>query len=547
MGSEVHPEGFGAPFAKVFNDSREMQVKVKNFTYSHDEEKDDSCTISIEDTDVTLPDKEEFQEGAKLHVIWGYVVDNWDRRHGIPYRSSQRRIVYVRNIKATFNRQGVILTLTCYDKLSRARQVTSQKVHKDVTIEDVAKANAEKHGLEYISQEDLEGTFELINTRNLSILNEDANNETSIDETSHRVLVDFRKYVVLPQGNKSDKDLMDDMAMREPGGPWVVDGRDDKITVRKRNLNQKPIKTYEFGGGNFELLSFTPETKGRAKAASSINIETAGFNAKLKEVIQSNSNIISNANSEDFLGEEADGSVRGSEVEKSTETDVDNIEPELADTSGTNPGGKLFADIPFHTVDPTDLSILDDGGSWTSEVDNTAVKVNVGTSVGADQNTHLDTVGDAEEAQAWGDNARASSALKKNPGTAVCIGDPNVVSGKVITIFNVSKKYSGNYYIISATHNPNHPGGYVMTLKLTRNAVGSIKAKQTGKVNTTALSKNRKQTRVIVNKEVGPQQTKEQGRTIPEAEEGKPSFPNQPRAKKNHTDTGSQYDKKQRM
>ena len=78
---EVNPQGFAAPFAKVFNKFQEMQVKVKSFTYKHSEEKDDSCIIIIEDTDVTLPDQEEFQEGASLYVNWGYIDGDKYQKH----------------------------------------------------------------------------------------------------------------------------------------------------------------------------------------------------------------------------------------------------------------------------------------------------------------------------------------------------------------------------------------------------------------------------------------------------------------------------------
>lgn len=83
-------------------------------------------------------------------------------------------------------------------------------------------------------------------------------------------------------------------------------------------------------------------------------------------------------------------------------------------------------------------------------------------------------------------NDRRSNELKMNPAVASIYGDPNLKVGKIITILGISKKYSGNYYIIKANHKIDKVG-YMVSLEMATQGQ-NIKAspdhyKARGKVN----------------------------------------------------------------
>ena len=74
-----------------------------------------------------------------------------------------------------------------------------------------------------------------------------------------------------------------------PDGPWVVEGRDNSLTIHNRNFNQKPILTYIFRGGNHELLSFSAKTTRKNKTVDAIG--STDVNEEEKTVEQVNTQI----------------------------------------------------------------------------------------------------------------------------------------------------------------------------------------------------------------------------------------------------------------
>lgn len=60
-------------------------------------------------------------------------------------------------------------------------------------------------------------------------------------------------------------------------------------------------------------------------------------------------------------------------------------------------------------------------------------------------------------------------------GTVKIVGGvltPHIISGKVCTLYGVSKKWGGNWFIDSATHTLDYTSGYTITLKLERDGAG---------------------------------------------------------------------------
>src|SRR6185295_576726 len=61
-------------------------------------------------------------------------------------------------------------------------------------------------------------------------------------------------------------------------------------------------------------------------------------------------------------------------------------------------------------------------------------------------------------------------ALKYISGEWVCHGNPALVAGAVVEISGVGTKFSGKYYVSSATHTMNMEQGYRTKLNVRRNA-----------------------------------------------------------------------------
>lgn len=493
--SKINPFGYGAPVVKVYTSKDEIVEKITSFSYKHSEDADEECEIVIESDKVTLPDREEFKEGAKLYVVWGYI-------NGI---ESVKRVVFVRDIKAKFDKKGIKVTLMCYDKFASTKQNSKQKIHKDTNMEDLAKEIAEENGLEFSGVEFLDGS-DIHGLREPAYLKPDGDHEMAVDNTSFPVRVDFRKYDVLPQGNKSDNELLQEVADREPGGPYIVEGRDESLRIKKRNLNQKPIKSYTYGGGNFELIEFVPETKNRKRKSANVNVETAGWIRDLKQFIQHNSNA-NNVEGENYLGDEIDGSPRANPIVEPPVDDIENQDPALDQQPPIVPFA--LTNIQTMYLNTEEISILEPSGYHTAAIDNTAVIVPYGV---IDYNIHDDSVEDGlDDIKAPGDNKKKNASLEKNPATAIVIGDPKIVSGKIITIINVSAKYSGNYYITEAKHMPLYNTGYLLHLKMVKNATGKTKTPAPDALETKDLAG-------IQNKESGPEVSEESQNTVPYAD-----------------------------
>jgi phage protein D len=55
-------------------------------------------------------------------------------------------------------------------------------------------------------------------------------------------------------------------------------------------------------------------------------------------------------------------------------------------------------------------------------------------------------------------------------GDGTCFGRPDLRAGKVIEIIAIGKRFSGSYYVTSATHTYSQSQGYTTTFTVRRNA-----------------------------------------------------------------------------
>lgn len=615
------------PYVKVFNAKGEqLNDRINMFTYKYSEENDDECILQIESDDPFIADNPNFQEGQKLSVEWGYIDSG----------ESVSRIVYIFETVTDYGDSGVRLSLTCHEKFAitkmnkastslgvnqtskndtqvlalgadviEALQIsvitdksqTSQKFLKELGIE--FKDNGSRIELTssgWVDNRSSKSAGYQPNQNYGLTYNKGSQVTKGVDIS--KGYPDMIYFNATSSTYKTLRKYLDKL----PGGPFVIDSRDDSVTIRTRNYNQDPVREYAYKGEDGELLSFTPESKNRQFARGSSRTSATSWDAKSKVGIKSTSsgnkgttladNFIENSFLQGIWSqypssrpydlnkllipqEKAKAKAKAAAAKKqedsswknrpmdynggydmmtdpvikaSKDTEARRAKTEtkaVADRIGMSPtGGKVKP--PKDWKPPT--TVDDDGeivryyevtelggakparqrkanGTFSAAVNTTRVDSRhimpiydepVGVPESSKQmgNEGSDA---ANKAKGFSSNSKADSQLENNPASARTIGNPFLAVGVLITITNVSKKHSGNYYVKEVEHQIGDDGYNCTIGKLTRQ--GTKKATKAVKISTAdeasetfnidqesdSLLENLKSGDVIVNNKVGPE------------------------------------------
>lgn len=295
----------------------------------------------------------------------------------------------------------------------------------------------------------------------------------------------FDRYKALPQANKSTAQLAKDLARRNSTGAYNVSGHGNSIVITSRMLKKKPIYTYEYAGGEGLLLSFSPETKHKSKQSGASAAEFTGWNALEKEAYHGSVTDGQNPNTRSVTG----GGVVNDAVPLLTNPNRATYLKRAANVSGPSNYGGTFA-LRDNLVDNTLVPNFVYGESQVkvSEANKKKAADNLSKQIIKPQKDLSNAFGEAS-------NSQATDAYDQNPGTFLAIGNPLIVSGEVVAIKNVGKKFSGNYWIIKATHELDPSTGYLVTGEIGRNSSG----------NTLSIGDNKgttKASRNLINKEI---------------------------------------------
>lgn len=548
-------KGSGAPYIRVYTSLGEITSKITSFSYKYSQEEDDTCQLRVEEKDVNLPDRVEFQEGAILKVVWGYLGES----------IKQTREVTIRNIKPSYIETTITLDLLCTDRVSRFKSTSSKKVHKG-TIQDIAKDIAKRNGCTVKGFGD-DGSIDVldVDVRKPSYFEDNGNLTSAVDNVVVVKPLVFKIYESLPQANKSDYQVLREAADNDPNGPWEVTGRDNTLIVNPINFNQKPQRAYVWEGGDGELLQFQPETKNYTRHQASSNVTTEAFNPHNKSAYTINSN--EQTNNITKLGDTNEAPPRfsnnGMNGASSSEAKIMVVGPnkvlsvsgfpdvslkngklvsnaakpvvqnqgnvkQLGKGSNTPVNSEVVPDdnfkinpaddyknnqsikgengvINYKVIDPTEPAFLNSMGNFTTAVATTAVVFPI-KPIAIDYNQHIPTEEHSvEDAYAKAKNSQAIAAMKKNPAEIKVVGYSLLQSGKIITILNASKKYSGNYYIVECTHTITPGGYYYVEMKGRRNALGRTNADTPTKWPVTTFDNiPGLENKTGINKELGP-------------------------------------------
>jgi phage protein D len=514
------PQGFSAPFFRVYDGEKELTEVFTRLRYVYDEEDSDEIEITLETDNIETADKEYLQEDKQLTIVWGFIGEA---------NNIKKRTVWIREPKWAFGENNIVGTLKCTEKGTELKASSSPTVYKRKTLPGITKEVADKHGLtayvevpekfedvkleaqpgetvdaylirereanvkkkldyyknnpekarvaiteafdqyarvgntpEKIKEKELRDKYQRMHAGGAPV-NIDKAVQTELQ--LFKLAQSFALHKNVPQANKSDLQMLKQLGQREPDGPWVVETRDDSITIKKRSFSQTPYTTYTYRGGDGRLLEFNPESKKRNKGGTGTNVGFSGWNGLNKTFFSGASN-------------SADG-------DPSLTKAIEMLNY-YKGISGKG-GGKLVTGnrvsnvyLPFIS-DVNVRNKIDNAGNFNRR--STIIEVTVDDKVTAlgkaidEFNTKKDqkrkelynALGmNPEAAYNQANNSRRAGELKKNQVTARVWGDPSLECGMIITIAGVSKKYLGNYYILKATHNFGKDTAYTVDLELTR-------------------------------------------------------------------------------
>lgn len=459
--------GYAAPYVRAYFGGKEITYPIESFKYTYAEDDDDNCEINIRTNNRKAPDERMFQEGAIWNVIWGFIGG----------QNSHKRLIVCYEIMWEFDDNLLLLTISFHEKAISMKQRAVKDIHKSGNIVSILHDMGKTHGVKTsVIVPDDKGNEQKIDTtdeiavwaQKLAEFNaqELARKRAAFGDTPVNVLELFTatgNAAAIPQGigdaqaasrfvnqftfaspypqaNKTDKQLMDELGKRQPGGQYILDTTDDAAVLKKRNFNQKPHRAYTWAGGDGELQAFQPESKGAGKEGASLNMQVDGWDRNNKTYFSGDVNV----GNEDSLDDRSKETL--AKFRKQAE-DLKNVNDNyIVGAFGTTLNQSVSADntrlgktffVPILAIQKKDA------------LQNT---IDYFTNGGKNKPFNDPTVNDPKAALANAANARQEAELKNNPGYFEAFGDPTIQKGMIITILGVSKKYSGNYYITHCDH-----------------------------------------------------------------------------------------------
>lgn len=529
--------GYGSPFVRIFYNDEELSAFVTKFQYEYFEEGDDVCTLGIQSDDRGEPDKPYWQEKAELKIIWGYLDNNGTTEGQI----SPVRKIFVQQVKWRYSGNGIEGTIECTEKAVSMKYTDSQEVHSNESLLSLAKKMADKHNVnpylelvpgefndyyapvvpgetadnywkrnrDAINKRDLNKIIDATNknpdsvkvlitqqtvdwAKNYAHTHREVNGHFNHDRDSayisslqfdpDKLAQKFNIYPSIPQANKTDKQLLEETASREGNGPWLVDTRDGDLTIKKRNFKQTPYKSYIFGGDEGSLLEFTPMSKNRGRIADSQNVGFSNWDAMNKTPFWGNANALPDDNETLVKTRKMYTFYKNAENHGLGNNDIEQMTPTIGTSSNI---GEYQVDAKADNTLNYKKVNLKKGIKVSDAVNILKAALDDVYNQSINNNQYNPLGNDPQSAFDMASNARRNAELKMNPATAQIYGDPNLKTGILITIMEVSTKFSGNHYVTKATHTIDQ-NGYMVNLEMAtqgNNLKTSSNVKVLGKFN----------------------------------------------------------------
>lgn len=496
-----------SPFVKIFTkDQNELTFeKLTRFEFVHSEAQDDYSRIELQTLDPNLVDDPNLQEGARLQILFGYIG-------GLV---SKKYTLFVIDSSIDFGAQGIIISLDLGDKFQYAKH-TSKKTIRSGTPDEILAQIAKENGLIYNG---IDYTGLKIRGSEPVYHKSDSFATAAIDNTKVPVL----RKIIIPQANRNDVSIANEVMKSQNGGPWIVTGHEEELIVKNINFNQSPIKIYTYKDEDGELIQFKPDSKNKGNKKESTNINVSSWDSLNKTYYQGliNQSHTNNPLLNQVVEYPNIGSIQGNEEdwekkvldnynfgtsEKGENTLIDskenintltstkdgddtninikswvknpeeiaNKQIETSPTNGESPdigNGKKWKFTELTTKSPSSLK-LEKTPFATAATYNTSTISEGFEIVDIKQNQEQITEDTKEENATKALNTRDMKTYVKHKADIIVLGQPDLESGFILGILNVSKKYSGKYYMFSVKHVIDFAGGYLTHISSITNSFG---------------------------------------------------------------------------
>lgn len=257
---KVNDDGWNSPIVEIFNgynkllkypDGRPLGRDVSRFTYTYDENGDDTCRIVLQVDDPSILDHPALRPDVLLYVRWGY--------SGIENGMSPKRLVAVRDTDTQYTTNGIRHELICTDKCAYLKTMQHNEATRKGFAEWVSGISRAKIRDIQIRMSLPKIGFDRVvidyGTEPAALNELTGYISTAIDNTAVAIV-----RPVVPAGQSVYRVIKTEVEAI-PDGPYVVDGRDDKLDIRPRGFD-KPIRfKYHIAAGDAEVVSFIPKTE----------------------------------------------------------------------------------------------------------------------------------------------------------------------------------------------------------------------------------------------------------------------------------------------
>jgi len=491
---------------RIFNEAQDLVFeRVTRFSYVHSEKVDDNSSIVIETDLVNIVDDPDLQEDKAIILVWGFTG-------GV----TQKRKVYIWDIIPTFNETGVRLEIKAYCLKAYTKLNSSKDVWNGTNLKGTIDELAESYGLSV--QDGVNGvvdeseTFEegesatQFGLARQGEMDFEASKFNVERDSTRNVQYKYKEYEALPQSAKSDAKFMDDTVAIEPIDNLVLEGRDDNLIIKRRNLKQLPYKSYQYKGEPGILLEFIPASKNYQMKKNTISSSVSGWIEDEKKYIQGGIGAGQLGNG--VLGDTVEMSLEQQAVEEviaSEDNPFDrpvtfdglSVERIVKDDDG-NPISKIMETEKLDTDDrkfiywskqgtQTSKVVLGKRPHITAALDATGRIHTKGFRVYSKKETIPTVETNPKDIAGIGVNRKSGNDLELKDSSAKIIGDPSLVSGKIITILGAGNKYSGNYYVYHVEHTITPEGGYICNVKMYKNGNNLLDAENPNEVNVDRL------------------------------------------------------------
>lgn len=245
----------------------------------------------------------------------------------------------------------------------------------------------------------------------------------------------------VPQGHKSDFEFLSWLAERETDGNFIFYIRGSKLYFIRRGLNTESLLTYTYGDG--KIISFKPRERETTKDKDAEGVSVASVDA--------------------LTGKENGASSKEEKNGISTGTEM-----YVYKAPNTKYGKSYIKTDPTENKDG--FNILDKIFDCVSKFGSNKLTPSADTV----ENTNISN------------SKKKKASLDGMTADLVVEGNPYLLPNKIVTIGNVAKRHSGNWFVTKVTHNIDATGNYTTTLGLKKNAGKVGDKKTTNPVNSKA-------------------------------------------------------------